>query len=183
MKTRLLKTVFASDLKSRAVLVMNYLIFRSNSAGTCFPAIKTIARECHISVNTVKRALDDLVAAGYVKKDARFIEAKNGAQTSNLYTLCEGVFMSNEIEVKPKLAPPAPPPESNLDDIERETFEKRVFSDSMGKLLLDYLEQNNKAGHIILYASTSCYFKTSGHERYPFAKILWAGGRPIVRPP
>ena len=67
MKVKLMQTIYASDLKSRAILVMNYLIFRANKEGTCFPAIKTIAKECNISVNTVKRALDDLVKAGYVQ--------------------------------------------------------------------------------------------------------------------
>ena len=83
----MIKTIYASDLKSRAILVMNYLVFRSNNVGTCFPTIKTIAKECHIGVNTVKRALDDLVDVGFIKKEVRFLEAKNGAQTSNLYTI------------------------------------------------------------------------------------------------
>jgi DNA-binding transcriptional regulator YhcF (GntR family) len=91
---KLTKNVYESKLKSRAVLVINYLIFRSNKENTCFPSIKTIARDVHVSVNTVKRALDDLVDAGFVKKEARFIQEKNGAQTSNLYTLCEETFIS-----------------------------------------------------------------------------------------
>lgn len=95
LQYKLTQNIYASNLKSRAVLVMNYLIFRSNKENTCFPSIKTIAKDVHISVNTVKRALDDLVDAGFVKKEARFVKEKNGAQTSNLYTLCE-------VEVEPE---------------------------------------------------------------------------------
>lgn len=59
-----------------------------NKEGQCFPYIKTIAKECGYSVNTVKRALDDLVKAGFVTKEARFDTGrKHGGQTSNLYTL------------------------------------------------------------------------------------------------
>ncbi|MFI3250834.1 MAG: hypothetical protein R3Y07_07715 [Eubacteriales bacterium] len=35
----------------------------------------------------MKRAIAELVEKGFLKKDARFSEKKNGAQTSNLYTL------------------------------------------------------------------------------------------------
>lgn len=77
---------YASDLKSRALSVLIYLIDRSNKELTCFPAIPTMARELHISVSTVKRALHELVAAGFVAKDSRFRENNHG-QTSNLYTL------------------------------------------------------------------------------------------------
>jgi len=77
---------YASDLKSRALSVLIYLIDRSNKELTCFPAIPTMARELHISVSTVKRALHELVAAGFVAKESRFRE-KNHGQTSNLYTL------------------------------------------------------------------------------------------------
>jgi hypothetical protein len=124
VKIRLIQTIYASNLKSRAVLVMNYLVYRANNAGTCFPAIKTIAKECHIGVNTVKRALDDLVDAGYVQKEARFIEAKNGAQTSNLYTLSEGLFETQEVTPEVDVAPEAVENcELEDDSIAQETFE------------------------------------------------------------
>jgi len=77
---------YASNLKSRALSILIYLIDRSNKELTCFPAIPTMARELHISVSTVKRALHELVAAGFVAKESRFRE-KNHRQTSNLYTL------------------------------------------------------------------------------------------------
>lgn len=87
-KIEYMTNAFQSDLKPRARLVLNCLALHSNKEGQCFPSIKTIAKECGYSVNTVKRALDDLVEAGFVVKEARFdTERKHGGQTSNLYTL------------------------------------------------------------------------------------------------
>ena len=80
------KMAYQSNLKNRALQVLLYLIDRSNKEGTCFPAIATIGRELHISVSTVKRAMGELVEAGYVVKKTRFRES-NGGQTSNLYRL------------------------------------------------------------------------------------------------
>lgn len=87
-KIEFMTNAFQSDLKPRARLVLNCLALHCNKDGHCFPSIRTIARECGYSVNTVKRALDDLVKAGFVVKEARFDkERKHGGQTSNLYTL------------------------------------------------------------------------------------------------
>lgn len=85
-QAELKKQAYASTLKSRALSVLIYLIDRSNKELTCFPAIPTMAEQLHISVSTVKRALHELLDAGYIKKDVRFRE-KNKGQTSNLYTL------------------------------------------------------------------------------------------------
>ncbi len=85
-QAELKKQAYVSTLKSRALSVLIYLIDRSNKELTCFPAIPTMAEQLHISVSTVKRALHELLDAGYIKKDARFRE-KNKGQTSNLYTL------------------------------------------------------------------------------------------------
>lgn len=85
-QAELKKQAYESNLKSRALSVLIYLIDRSNKEFTCFPAISTMAEQLHISVSTVKRALHELVDAGYVKKESRYRE-KNKGQTSNLYTL------------------------------------------------------------------------------------------------
>lgn len=84
-RRNLKKQAYASDLKSRALSVLLYLIDRSDKELTCFPAIQTMAEQLHIYVSTVKRALHELLDSGYIKKDARF--RKNKGQTSNLYTL------------------------------------------------------------------------------------------------
>ena len=80
------KQAYESDLKSRALSVLLYLIDRSNKDLKCFPAIPTMAKQLYISVSTVKRALKELVEEGFVKKESRFRELNRG-QTSNLYTL------------------------------------------------------------------------------------------------
>ena len=86
-KIEYLKDVFGSELKPRAHLVLQCLVYHANQEGTCFPSIKTIAAECGYGLSTVKRALNDLCEAGYIEKTIRFDERKNGGQTSNLYTL------------------------------------------------------------------------------------------------
>lgn len=80
------EAVYRSRLKNRALQVLLYLIDRANREQTCFPAVPTISRELHISISTVKRAMRELVEAGYVEKESRFREGNRG-QTSNLYTL------------------------------------------------------------------------------------------------
>lgn len=80
------QAAYRSRLKNRALQVLLYLIDRANREQTCFPAMPTISRELHISISTVKRAMRELVEAGYVEKESRFREGNRG-QTSNLYTL------------------------------------------------------------------------------------------------
>lgn len=85
-QAELKQQAYASSLKSRALSVLIYLIDRSNEDLTCFPAIPTMAEQLHISISTVKRALKELIDAGYIQKEARFRERNHG-QSSNLYTL------------------------------------------------------------------------------------------------
>lgn len=100
-KFEYMEKAFSSKLKPRARLVLQVLVLHCNKEGECFPSIKTIAAKCGYGVSTVKRALDELVDAGYIVKQARFDERKNGGQTSNLYTLCSDLPCSDE----PKNAP------------------------------------------------------------------------------
>lgn len=89
MKVDMLYGVYRNpELSARCLLVMQYLIFLSNAEGTCFPAIKTIANNCHISIASVKRTLRELEKIGILRREQRYLSQKNGAQTSNLYTLC-----------------------------------------------------------------------------------------------
>ena len=87
-KFEYMERAFSSELRPRARLVLQVLVLHCNKEGECFPSIKTIAAKCGYGISTVKRALDELVEAGYIIKQARFDERKNGGQTSNLYTLC-----------------------------------------------------------------------------------------------
>lgn len=79
------RSIYASDLSHRAKSVYMYLKDRADSEGRRWPAIKTIALELGLSRSTVKRALDDLVRAGLLRKDPRWRE--NGSYTSNLYQI------------------------------------------------------------------------------------------------
>jgi len=60
-----------------------YLKDRSNAEGECWPAIKTIARDTSMSVSTIKRALNDLLKSGLLRKECRYRE--NGSNSSNRY--------------------------------------------------------------------------------------------------
>ena len=85
-KTEMLNRLYQVKVSIRATLVLNYLINRANVELTCFPAIKTIAKDCNMSARTVQRALNDLLEAGLIEKNSRFRD--NGGQSSNLFTLC-----------------------------------------------------------------------------------------------
>ena len=72
-------------LPHRAVAVYLYLETRADRERTCYPAIGTIARELHLSVSTVKRAIHDLECAGFIQKKQRWRE--NGGKSSLLYEI------------------------------------------------------------------------------------------------
>lgn len=78
-KGKIIEAVYKASLTKRATLVISYLINRVNKELTCFPGIKTIATDCNMSDRTVRRALDDLIESGFVKKEARYRE--NGGQS------------------------------------------------------------------------------------------------------
>lgn len=76
-------SIYAADLPHRAVTVYMYLKNRSNADGTCWPAVRTISRDLHLSRATVQRALRDLEQSGWLEKEPRWRE--NGSSSSNLY--------------------------------------------------------------------------------------------------
>lgn len=82
-------SIYHSDLPPRAVNVYRYLKERANKLGQCFPSISTIAKDLHISDSTVKRALNDLEKASFIKRENRFrtYNKKTYGKTSNLYTI------------------------------------------------------------------------------------------------
>jgi len=75
--------LYREEIPSRAKAVYMYLKDRSNTEGECWPAIKTIARDTSMSVSTVKRALNDLLKCGLLRKEYRYRE--NGSNSSNRY--------------------------------------------------------------------------------------------------
>ena len=78
-------SIYAAELPHRAVTVYMYLKNRSNANGDCWPAVKTIARDLHLSRATVPRAIRDLERSGWLVKEHRWRE--NGSSSSNLYKI------------------------------------------------------------------------------------------------
>lgn len=73
------------ELPNRAKLVYVYLYDRCDDEKKAWPGIKRMATDLSLSRSTVKRALNDLVKAGLIRKEAHFRE--NGSATSNRYYL------------------------------------------------------------------------------------------------
>ena len=77
------KEIYETELPHRAVAVYLYLKDRANKEG--YPAIGTIARELHLSVSTVKRAINDLEENGFIRKKQRWRD--NGGRSSLLFEI------------------------------------------------------------------------------------------------
>ena len=78
-------SIYSANLPHRAVAVYMYLRDRADPQGRCWPSIRTVGRELGLSRSTVKRALEDLVKSGYLRKEPRYRE--NGSKSSNLFTV------------------------------------------------------------------------------------------------
>ncbi|MGO5022400.1 helix-turn-helix domain-containing protein [Lawsonibacter sp. LCP25S3_G6] len=80
------QSIYAEErLPHRCKTVYIYLKDRSAVSGSCWPGVKTIARDLGLSRSTVRRALKELERSGWVQRQARYRE--NGSRTSNLYIL------------------------------------------------------------------------------------------------
>ena len=83
---RKLEQIYTDDLLShRARTVYIYLHDRSDKEGKSWPALGTIAKDLALSKSTVKRALQDLKTAGYLKTEQRW--RRNGGKSSLLFEL------------------------------------------------------------------------------------------------
>ena len=65
------------------------LKFFANSQGECFPSLKQLARLAKISIDKVKRTINELVQMGLVKKEHR--TRPDGGTDSNLYTIQDSI--------------------------------------------------------------------------------------------
>ena len=81
--------LFEADVSPRAKLVLTYLSRVSDRAGVCFPSIPTIADKCGCCENSVRKALKELQAAGFIAIAANTLPTRRGNRrcTSNRYTL------------------------------------------------------------------------------------------------
>ena len=65
------------------------LKFFANSQGECFPSLKQLAKLAKISIDKVKRTINELVQMGIVKKEHR--TRPDGGTDSNLYTIQDSI--------------------------------------------------------------------------------------------
>ena len=169
-KFEYMERAFSSELRPRARLVLQVLVLHCNKEGECFPSIKTIAAKCGYGISTVKRALDELVEAGYIIKQARFDERKNGGQTSNLYTLCTA------IPQRPAPEQPTEPEPPMLDEEANETEDG-----------LSLMPDSTPGEQSALFLFPAYSFanglerKTGRHLFRP--DTVWTGGQSIFVPP
>lgn len=62
-----------TELSSKAVSVYLYLCERaSKETKSCYPSMKTIAKDLHLSLASVKRSIQELERSAYIKKENRF---------------------------------------------------------------------------------------------------------------
>lgn len=80
-------SIYGSPLKPSVYAVYLYLWDRAGKKRTCYPAIRTIAKDLGVSASTVRRCIKELEHQGYIVREARYRE--NKGNSSNLYTLIE----------------------------------------------------------------------------------------------
>jgi len=160
-KADIINQIYSANLTKRATLVVFYLVNRANKEFTCFPGVKTIAKDCNMSVRTVQRAINDLIDAGYVKKDYRFRD--NGGQSSNLYTL---VLNPDDGNVDEQKQPP-----STLEKPLEETKEEKHETESVGVEYVNFLfyERENDSTGIKQSENT----KTQKNEPADYLKSIF----------
>lgn len=78
--------MFREDMSSSEQHIYSYLVFRQGKNENCYPSHSKVARDCKLSVSTVKRCLTSLEKKGYIRKINR--RRSNGSKTSNIY-ICE----------------------------------------------------------------------------------------------
>ena len=103
-------TVFDIEMGVYPKIVYTYLSRCADNVGQSFPGRAKIADKCEISVRTVDRAINVLIAEGLLSKEAQFLPAGKGKkrrQTVNLYTIYDEPFQDHQYKE------PAQTPSSN----------------------------------------------------------------------
>ena len=82
--------IFDTPHSAYAVAVYAYLSFCADKQGVCFPGMETIAKNCGITRNTVKKAMTELERCGLLHAETTYQVSKNGRvrQCTNRYRLC-----------------------------------------------------------------------------------------------
>lgn len=79
------RRIYDMNLPHRAVTVYCYLCDRANKQRECFPSVRTIAEDLHLSKRTVFRALNDLENAQLITRTER--RRVHGGKSSTLYRI------------------------------------------------------------------------------------------------
>ncbi|MFT8314989.1 MAG: helix-turn-helix domain-containing protein [Clostridium sp.] len=172
----ILDKVYKSNLPSRAKQIMFYLINRANAEGTCFPSVRTIARDCGVSERTVQRTMKVLLEAGFVIKDNRYRD--NGGQSSNLYKLqiepenkVDNQSDTNEDKVKEENIESEEEKNDVLESIETITFNDYI---EVNETKENHLDMEKETAFNILLQKPSCdrnYTKNPKCNPKSFKKI------------
>lgn len=78
-------SIYSSNLPSRAISVYMYLRHRANSDGQCWPSERRIGKDLSMSKSTVRRALNDLKCAGYIRTEQTY--RRTGANSTLRFTI------------------------------------------------------------------------------------------------
>ncbi|MEA4875666.1 helix-turn-helix domain-containing protein [Anaerorhabdus sp.] len=77
--------IFNDTINPNAVLIYLYLDRHGARKKQCFHSIRTIAKNCNLSVRTVSRMMNELESQGYIFRIHRY--RHNGAKSSNVYEI------------------------------------------------------------------------------------------------
>ena len=77
--------LYEMDIPHRAVAVYQYLFFRANEDGQCWPSVPRIARDIKLSERTVRRAIGELREAGLIETEQQY--RMSGGKSSLLFTI------------------------------------------------------------------------------------------------
>ena len=78
-----MRFLYEMELPHRAVAVYQYLFFRADREGKCWPAVPTIAKDLKLSEKTVRRSIKDLQKAGLIETEQRY--RRSGGKSSLLF--------------------------------------------------------------------------------------------------
>lgn len=96
------------DLPPTAQALFMWLCSYSDSSGECYPSRSVLAKNLHCSVRSIDAHLNNLIEAGFIKKENRF---SGNEKTSNLYQI---MLIEVEQNMQGGSAKSAPPLEQNL---------------------------------------------------------------------
>lgn len=167
--------IWEKTISSSAFHVYAFLSWCADRSGACYPAVPEIARRCHISVTTVRKALRELREAGLVHSQTQHKPTKSGGrrQTANAY------FLTAQIPHPPPSDPaPAPSqipwgmgsdPEGEIND-KRESikcassiipYEEQELNDILTGLNLDLYEDEDQYVNTIELTVREMYYRES----------------------